>query len=236
MLLAHFIFAAVFSLSNYSYAESVAHTERYELARTFVEELVGMHQAEVLMNRDLKAIPQNSDRTQATMIAIVRNGTRTRMRLNVTIRLLQQIEPVDKNFESLISYLINMYGRKEQLYAEMVDAGKTMLAGEKPGVDYGVLVGRMPEVRAQLEFVDESIFKAVPMLGMLMVSDKPDSKGHLSHFAITRKEAQEIISMIQIGFGKSLDAKEQNWTTSSASILRTYLRDKGFKYSDDPWQ
>src|SRR5260370_751305 len=59
---------------------------------------------------------------------------------------------------------------------------------------------------------------------------------HLSHLVITRKQGQEILNSLQRGFGTSMNAKEQNWTVSSASVLRTYLRDKGYKFSDDPWQ
>ena len=69
--------------------------------------------------------------------------------------------------------------------------------------------------------MDESVFKIVPMVAMVLISDQPDSKNHLSHFSITRKQAEDLLSALQTGFGKSLDANEQNWTTSSASVLST---------------
>jgi len=129
-----------------------------------------------------------------------------------------------------------MYSQKADLSGEIVQAAQTMLAGPKPDVDYGKLAGHMPEVTAQIEYVNETIFKATPMVAYSLISTKPDSKNHLSHLSITRKQAKELISSLQTGFGKSIDAKDQNWTTAAASLLRTFLRDKGYKYLDDPWR
>jgi len=225
------LFAAL-TLSSQCYAEAVEDTSRYD----FVRELVETHQEEERANLELAAISKGADSWQEVMMSIIRNGTRTRMKLNATIGRLQRKRLTDKKFDMLIPYLTKMYTRKIELYDEMVQAAQTILAGPKPGVDYGKLAGHMPEITAQVEFVDESIFKIVPMVVILIVSDKPDSENHLSHFSITHKQAQDLLSTLQTGFGQSLDAKEQNWTTSSASVMRTYLRDKGFKYSDASWK
>ena len=74
------------------------------------------------------------------------------------------------------------------------------------------------------------------MIGMMLISQKPDSHNHLSHLAIRRRQASDVLGVLQRNFGASMDAKEQGWATSSASVLRMYLRDKGFKFSVDPWQ
>lgn len=173
---------------------------------------------------------------QKLMSSIIRNGTRTKMRLQVRLNRLEKIKINDKKFDILVPTVTDLYSRKLALYEEVVRAAQTIIAGPRPDVDYGKLAAHLPEITAQLEFLDETIFKVVPMVGMLLISPKPDSKGHLSHFSITRNEAQQLISAIESGFGKSLDEEDQNWNTSSASVLRTYLRDKGFKFSDDKWE
>jgi hypothetical protein len=227
---------AALTLCGHTHAAPADDTNRFDVARTFADSLVETHQAEEQAKRDVAAIPIGPEQAQLVLMAMVRNGTRTKMKLNVMIERLRQIHIADPQFSSLVPYLADSYTRKAELYGEMVQAAKTLLAGPKKDVDYGRLTAHMPEVTAQVEFVDETIFKISPMVGLLLVSRKPDSKNHLSHLSITRQQSQELVTRLQRGFGSSLDAKEQNWTTSSASLLRTVLRDKGYKYADDAWR
>jgi hypothetical protein len=229
------LLVAALTLCGLSYAAPADEMGRLEMARTFADALIETHQAEEQARRDLAAIPAGPNREQLVFMALVRNGTRTRMKLNVMIARLRQIHIADPRFATLVPSLADSYARKAELFGEMVEAAKMLLAGPKEGVDYGKLAGHMPEVTAQAEFVDETIFRISPMVSMLLISHKPDSKNHLSHLSITRQQALELITRLQRGFGTSLDAKEQNWTISSASLLRTMLRDKGYKYADDPW-
>jgi hypothetical protein len=210
-------------------------TSRFDVARTFADALVETHQAEEQAKRDVAAIPMGPEQAQFILMAMVRNCTRTKMKLNVMIQRLRQIHIADPQFSTLVPYLADNYARKAELYDEMVEAAKTLLEGPKEGANYGKLAAHMPEVTAQVEFVDETIFKISPMIGLLLVSRKPDRKNHLSRLSITRQQARELTTKLQQGFGRALDAKEPNWTTSSASLLRTFLHDKGYKYADDPW-
>ena len=223
-------FLAVFALSGSCYADV---TPPYDVLREFVREQVETKNSEDLAKREFSSIPQDDQQQQ--MGAIIRNGTRVKLRLSETIGRLQQMR-LDKPFDTLIPTLITWQERKKAFYDEMVTTAKTFMEGPKPGVDYGKLAAHMPEISASLEYVDESIFKLTPIIGMMLVSQKPDNHDHLSHLTITRQQANDVLGVLQRNFGASMDAKEQGWATSSASVLRTYLRDKGFKFSDDPWQ
>ena len=223
-------------ISDAVHAQSLEGNSRLEFTNEFIRGLVEIHQSEDVARRDVAEIKKDSYFTQNLMSSIIRNGTRTKMRLRVRIRRLQQIRIDDKSFDILVPHVIDLYSRKIDLYQEIVQAAQAIVAGPKLGVDYGKLAGHIPEVTAKIEFLDETIFKVVPMVGMLLISPRPDSKGRLSHFSITRNEAKQLVSTLENGFGKSLDEKDQNWTTSSASVLRTYLRDQGFKFADDDWE
>lgn len=226
---------AALSLCPYSYAAPVVDTSSNELARTFVEALVESHEFEQVSINELAKIPKGADHDQIMMAAIIRNGTRAKLKLSIIIGRLQQIHPTDSNFAGLPTHLANTYSRKVELFDEYIRAAQSMIAGPRPGVDYGKLAGHLPEVTAQIDFVNESIFKITPMVALMLVSKKADSKGHLSHFSITRKEGQQLIARLQSNFGKSLGKDDQNWTTSSASLMRTALRDNGYQFADDPW-
>lgn len=223
----------IFGMTN---AQSSNNNYRLEFASEFIRGLVEMHQSEDAARRDIDGIKKDAEYMQKLMSSIIRNSTLTKMRLQVRLNRLEKVEINDKNFDILVPAVADLYSRKMALYQEIVLAAQAIIAGQRPDVDYGRLAGHIPEITAQIEFLDESLFKVVPMVGMLLISPKPDSKGQLSHFSITRNEAQKLISALENGFGKSLDENDQNWTTSSASVLRTYLRDKGFKFSDDKWE
>lgn len=225
-----------FALSGHVYAAPADKTSPFDAASTFIDSLVETHEGQELAKRELAAIPKGAEHGQLVLLALVRNGTRTKMKLNVMIGRLRQIETADPNFSTFAPGLADIYSRKAELYNEFVQAAKTLLAGPTAGVDYGKLAAHMPEVTAQIEFVDETIFKITPMVGLLLVSPRPDSKNHLSHLSITREQALKLVRRLEVGFGKSMDAKEPNWTASSASLLRVFLRDKGYQYSDDPWR
>ena len=201
----------------------------------FIDQLVETHKIEELANLEMVAAQKTPNAGQQQLLSAVRNCTRMKLMLNVMVGRTEQMHLADTNFEKIPDYLIQMYTRKSELCDEIVQASKIMLEGERKSVNYGKIAGRMPEITAQFEFINETIFKATPMIALSLISTKPDSNNKLSHLSITRKQSKELVVRLQSGFGKSLDAKNSNWTTSAASVMRAVLRDKGYKYSDDPW-
>jgi hypothetical protein len=209
-LLALPLVAAV-TLYGQCQAGPVQNTSTYEFARAFVDQLVETHQGEELAAREIAAAEKAPEGGQQILLSAVRNCTRTKLKFNVMVGRVEQMHLADANFDKLPPYLTQMYARKAELCDEIVRTAQTLLEGPKPGIDYGKLAGHMPEVTAEVEYVNESIFKATPMVALSLVSKKPDSKNHLSHLSITRKQAQELVNRLQSAFGKSLDAKDQDY-------------------------
>lgn len=208
---------------------------RSAMLRAYTDNLIEAHQDEERSKRQLNEVRSGPDQINQIMSAIVRNGTTTKMNLGVAISRLENIHISDEHFVKMIPYMIEGYRTKIGLYDELTTTAKTMLAGPEPGVDYGKIAAHVPEVTAQLDFINKTLFTGAPLVSLFLVSQKPDSKNRLSHLGITRKEAQTVIHRLQAEFGKSMDSKNQSWTTSSASLLRDVLRDKGYLFADDPW-
>jgi hypothetical protein len=110
-----------------------------------------------------------------------------------------------------------------------------MIAGPKPRVDYGKLAAEMPQLRAQLDFIDKGLMTVSAGVFATLIDLKEDSKGHASHLIITKEERAELLDHINTDFGPKLDEKEQNWVVSAASVLKGYLL-KDFRSSDEPWE
>ena len=134
----------------------------------------------------------------------------------------------------LIPTITAFYEDKIVLWQKIIDSSKAVVAGPKPGIDYDKLAADVPQVRAQLEFIDKSLFEAAPLVFSTLINEKPDSKNHTSHLTITKAERSKLIHDIKADFGTKLDQKNPNFTVGAAGVLRDCLL-KDYKSSDDPW-
>lgn len=104
--------------------------------------------------------------------------------------------------------------------------------GPKEGVDYAGLSTLMPQIRAQLEYIDKAMFEASPLVFAELISEVPDSKGHVSHLVISCDERKRLVSQVDISFGPKLAEKRANFGVSQAQLIRAKLLE--FKCAEEP--
>ena len=166
------------------------------------------------------------------MMDAIRNGTRFKLELNTGIGVLERMR-LKEPFDELIPNTIYFYKQKVELFDEVINISKNLaVAVPKPGVDYSKMAVRMPEITAQIEYIDETIFQSMVLVFALLIDEKPDSEGHMSHLNITKAERQKLIDNIDGSFGESLDKDNKSWVVSSAALLKTYLM-KDYKCRDE---
>lgn len=176
-----------------------------------------------------KDMAEDTDKLSAT----IRSSTRILLELNSQISMMKRTT-LNAPFDSLPGSIAEFYQFKVGIHQKMIDLATALMSGPKPGVDYGAMVAEAPKLTATLEFVDRSIFQTTPMIFATLIADKPDSQGHMSRLRIKRAERDKLVQFLQIDFGAKMDAKDQNYIVSSASVLRDFLMKKGYKCSDDP--
>ena len=161
--------------------------------------------------------------TQTTLKKLMdgmRASARFKLELRRSVTAFKSMS-LKEPFETLIPATVDYYKAKINLHDEIVKISTTFLDGTpKRGVDYSKLLARMPEITAEMEYIDESIFQMMPLVFALLIDQKPDSEGHISHLNITKDQRQTLIDSIDAYFGDSLDKKDRNWTVSSASLSR----------------
>jgi hypothetical protein len=155
------------------------------------------------------------------------------LELGSQVRMLKGMR-LNAPFDGIMAGIIEFYERKILLWRRMREISSAFIGGPKDGVDYGKLAAEMPEIRAGLDFIDQSLFEATPGVFATLIDMKADSKGHASHLIITKEEKARLISKLDDSFGTKLDQKDQNYTVSAAKVLKDYLN-KDFKCSDEPW-
>jgi hypothetical protein len=160
-----------------------------------------------------------------------------RLELQAEIGVLR-IMRLNPPYDSLITDVMRFYDSKISVYKRMTDIVSTILAGTispKPTVDYGGLAAELPQLRARLDDIDHTLFKAAtPSVFITLIDPKADSQNHASHMKLTKAERARLIDMLNNGFGSKMDQKDQNYGVSSATVLRDLLKER--KCSDEPWE
>jgi hypothetical protein len=205
-------------------------TLHYDVVSEYIRSLGAIHNLQLVATKEIQ---DDGDDPVKKMMSGIRSSTRIKLELNASIGALEGMT-LKEPFETLLPTTIHWYKEKINLHNELIAISKTFLARPKPGIDYSKMTARAPEITATLEYIDESIFKMMVLVFALLIDEKPDNKGHMSHLNITKAQRQKLIDNINGLFGSSLNKKDKNWTVSSAALLKAYLL-KDYKCSDE-WQ
>ena len=213
-------------------AEEVKDTPHYNVVNEYIRSLGAIHRIQQVAAKEIQEDNDKDNQRTSIMMSAIRNGTRVKLELNASISALKGMK-LKKPFETLLPTTISWYKHKIELHDEIITISKTFLNPvPKPGVDYTKMAARMPEITAALEYIDESIFQSMVLVFALLIDEKPDSEGHMSHLSITKAQRQTLIDNINYLFGESLDKQNKNWTVSSAALLKSYLL-KDYKCIDE---
>ena len=201
----------------------------YQFVSTYVRELGAIESIRANAEAESKSANAN------TISDCIRNAERFQLELRSQISLMTNFN-LPPEYKTLPSNIAQFYGLKLKIWQQISNACSTFMAGPSPNVDYGKLAAELPKLNAQLEYIDKALFEATPLIFATLINLKEDSQHHANHLVITRAERDTLARSINLGFGKKLDTANQNYIVSAASVLRSYLTEKGYKCSDEPWQ
>lgn len=226
LCMSFFISVTCVSLSMASEKQETPHLE---FVTEYIRQLAAIEQMRSASDQEMnKAV---DDRERITIS--IHWNTLSQLELQTQISVLETMN-LKEPFERLIPNIIDFYRQKIALHQRMSTISSTVLAGPEPGVNYGELASELPKIRANLDFIDRALFRATPLVFAALIDQKPDSQDHLSHLNINKQERRELIGTINNEFGAALDQKDQNYTVSTASILKDSLLK--YKCSDEPWE
>jgi hypothetical protein len=210
-----FATAAIFAMAG-----GVAHAQSSQNVRFVTEYIRQLGNAERIRSTADKEMQGND--VAAKMATCIRSSTAFQYELQTDIGMLKNIK-LSSPFDRLVGAMISFYEHKSELYQEMSKGCEAMLAGPRPGVDYGAISANAPKLTATLEYVDKAMFDATPMVFASLIDPVPDSKNQMSKLIVTKAEREKLISDINLTFGNKLDKDDQNYTVATASVLRSYL-------------
>ena len=228
-LFSFFVILVLFTFFEHTADAQTKDTPHYDVVAEYIRSLGAIHRIQRIAVKESQEHEYNPTKT---MMDAIRNGTRFKLELNTGIGVLERMR-LKEPFDELIPNTIYFYKQKVELFDEVINISKNLaVAVPKPGVDYSKMAVRMPEITAQIEYIDETIFQSMVLVFALLIDEKPDSEGHMSHLNITKAERQKLIDNIDGSFGESLDKDNKSWVVSSAALLKTYLM-KDYKCRDE---
>jgi hypothetical protein len=221
-------FALVLSASlALSVLPALANDQPYRFVSEYVRELGAIEELRETADKE---------QTEATnkMVACVGNSERFQLELSSFERALRDFS-FDPPFETLVPNIVHFYGFEIDTWRKLGEACSALLAGEKRGVDYAKVATEVPKLRAQLEYVEKSLFQATPLVFAVLLDQRSDTQNHVNHLTIGTHERDRLVASLRLHFDKKLQEKNPNYTVSSAGVLKHYLSEAGYKCADEPW-
>src|SRR6266513_4323950 len=193
------LFVSLLGLPTAAFAQETPH---YLVVTEFIRQLAETKNSQDIASTELAETKKLgfAEQSLQSMTDIIRNSTRISLKLRASNSRLRGMTLM-KPYEDLIPTVIRWNEEKLKLWEEMSQIAQTFLAAPQPNVDYGALSARMPQITATMEYADESIFRLTPLVFSLLVDQKEDGKGHLSHLIITKKEGQKLTGTLKNYFG-----------------------------------
>jgi hypothetical protein len=217
------------SLQSQPLTRNVQQTTLIALVQEFVRELEVLYR---LQETAKKEFAEDSSGSGKLMTGI-RVGTRTVFEMNDSINRLSMID-VDAEWAKFRDALKQLHQQRIVVWQEFVQISKTLLAGPEPGVNYGKLTARGPELTAEIEEIDKIIFTiAQPMFFALVDDSRVGPDGNLHHLILTKKERTSMVQLIDKVFGRTLEDKNANHIVSSARVIKYVLTLPNYKAADE---
>ena len=169
------------------------------------------------------------------MMDSIRGSARIKLELSRNIGAFKAMK-VEPPFDGLLQNVVSWYQHKIELHDNLIEIASKFTSGTpQPGVDYAKLTAAMPQITANMEYIDKALYDLTPMFCLLLIDRKPDSKGLVSHLVITTEQRRQLVKRIDSFFGTRLSDKNRNYTIDSAAIIKEFLLGNR-KSADDPWQ
>jgi hypothetical protein len=205
-------------------------TTRIALVREFVREMEVLYR---LQETAKKEIAEDSS-TTGKITTGIRVGTRTLFEMQESVSRLRMIS-LDTRWGEFKDLLKSFHNDRMAAVQEMTQIAKAMLSGPAPGVNYGAMTARAPELTARVEQIDKSMFQmSEPLFFALVDEGRVEADGKLHRLILNKKDRADMVHTIDTAFGRSLDDKNATSIVNAAWAIKYGLTRPNYKAADEP--
>lgn len=206
-------------------------TARIALVREFIREMEVLYRLQETAKQEFAE--DNSSTGKLT--TSIRVGTRTLFEMQESVSRLDMIR-VDGQWGEFRDMLKSFHSDRIAAVQEMNQMSKAILSGPAPGVNYGAMTARAPELTAQVEQIDKTMFKiSQPFFLALIDEGRISADGNLHYLIVSKKDRADMVRTIDTAFGQSLDdAKNSTSIVNAAWAIKYGLTRPTYKAADEP--
>lgn len=206
-------------------------TARIALVREFVREMEVLYRLQETAKKEFA----EDGSTAGKLTTSIRVGTRTLFEMQESVGRLSMIK-LDNRWGEFRDLLQSFHKERIAAVQEVNQMSKAMLSGPVAGVNYGAMTARAPELTAQIEQIDKTMFKMSQALFLALVDEgRLSSDGNLHHLIINKKDRDGMVYAIDTAFGRSLeDEKNASSIVNAAWAIKYGLTRPTYKAADEP--
>lgn len=203
---------------------------RIAFVREFVREMEVLYR---LQDAAKKEFAEDSS-TAGKLRTGIRVGTRTQFEMQESVSRLNMIV-LDTSWGEFRDLLKSSHNERMAVAQEVIKIAKAMLSGPEPGVNYGAMTARLPELTALVEQIDKSMFQmSQPLFFPLVDEGRVEADGKLHRLMLDKKDRADMVHTIDSAFGRSLDDKNATSIVIAAWAIKYGLTRPNYKAADEP--
>jgi hypothetical protein len=220
-----------------STGQSKPESPRLEFVKEFVRQTSECERLRSEANEEVhQAAGTGQQNSQSILLAEIHGSTAIALELRADLRMIQG-KHFNPPFQDLVPALSELYREKLEYHQRLVEISKAFIAESDNVSDYNKMTAELPEIRANLENIDNTLATKVSVLVFMLLTDmrKTNTEGKVDRLIITRADRDDLVRNITESFGDN-KLKDMNALAIVAvsGIFRDSLKKK--KCSDDPDQ
>jgi len=207
-------------------------TPPFDIASEYVREICLLWEIQGKADQELAEDKGSANPGSGGLMTTIRNSTRVSLALRTDIATLKKMRLTKEPHKETLGILVGLYEQKLRLHSDLIDITTTFLSDQKPGVDYGKLAARLPQLTVMLDDVDHTLYQVTVLMFGALIDMKADSLNRCNHLLITKSERDSLVETLDGYFGAALGV-DKRYLASSAWLMKKKLLE--FKCSDEPW-
>jgi hypothetical protein len=126
--------------------------------------------------------------------------------------------------QALPARLVELYGRKLELYTEVVNTCTALKAGANTSAGYLEVMSVVSQYSTKVDSIDQSLFKTSTDVYSTLLNKDEGPRDFPRRLAITTAEKQGLLRQIERDFGAELQDAQQTYLVNAATVIRNALR------------
>lgn len=202
---------------------------RIALVQEFVREVQTLYGLSETAKKEFAEDPSGNGK----LVTSIRVGTRTLNEMNDSINRLNLIR-ITGQWAEFRELLKKLHQERMALVQEATEMSKIFLSGPQPGINYGAMTARAPELTAHVEDIDKNIFRMSQAMFLALVDEgRQGPDGNLHHLLVTKAERTSMVQSIDSSFGSTLEDKNASHIVLAGWAIKYGLTRPTYKAADE---